>query len=639
MIDPVRLQTDSGDSTVKGLATVAMLKVNFDAGRDHIAMFEPFVRDAVATHSSDDMDAKQMIESVHERHGLKLPINTVRTLLLRIVRQGYLTRLGGRYFRTEKSISSDDVLRSRRKAEVRQRRLAVALMASAAERHVVIEKPEEALGLIMSFMESYHVKLAFDEAPDFDGTHRDDTSKSSEHVATALFLRDTIIAEGEFSDVIQEMLEGFVLQNTLLLKDIASAGRQFDGLEVILDSQILFGAVGCRGSTTKTATRELLNLLKQTGATVSAFESTLKEMKSILNVYEEKLGTAKGRESLYPGDLTRHFLAERASPADIRERGALLELELQSLGVNIREIPPREPKWTLDEVALAELLADKSGRTDEPRVVHDVDCLAGALMRRKGRTSDSLDSARAIFVTDSGMTVKNATRWYRSQGGKGFPPIIHELSLSNYAWLKRPESAANLKIHEMVALCTAALRPSRQSWERFVDHLRDLEESGQLSSDEVAAVVASELTQNMLAEGGIDEESDAESLTEVVERVKADVRKEADERRAEVEELRGQVGARARSVANFLSTTAAAVLALSLIVGTAIGLLQAATGESPSLLALVLALGPVALFGLFSLLWGFHLQRWRGKAEIWLTAKLEGWMLHGRFCPPPDAEA
>jgi hypothetical protein len=278
-------------------------------------------------------------------------------------------------------------------------------------------------------------------------------------------------------------------------------------------------------------------------------------------------------------------------------------------------------------------------------VVHDVDCLAGVLTRRKGRTSDSLDSARAIFVTDSGMTVKNSTRWYRAEGGKGFPPIIHELSLSNYAWLKRPESAANLKIHEMVALCTAALRPSRQSWERFVDHLRDLEESGQLSSDEVAAVVASELTQNMLAEGGIDEESDAESLTEVVERVKADVRKEAEaanriaeERRAEAEALRDQMGARARSVARFVSTTIAAVLALSLMSGTLIGLLQAVTGSPPSPLAVVLALGPVALFGLFSLLWGFHLQKWRGKAEDWLTTKLEGWMLHGRFCPPPNPE-
>jgi hypothetical protein len=342
-----------------------MLKVNFDAGRDHIAMFEPFVRDAVATHSSDDMDAKQMIELVRDRHGLKLPINTVRTLLLRIVRQGYLTREGGRYFRTGKSISSDDVLRSRRKAEERQRRLAVALMASAAERDVEIEKPEDALGLILSFMESYHVKLAFDEAPDFDGTHRERTSTSGEHVVTALFLREAIIAEGEFSDVIQEMLEGFVLQNTLLLKDIGSAGRQFDGLEVVLDSQILFGAVGCRGLTTKTATRELLNLLRQTGATVSAFQATLQEMKSILNVYEEKLGTARGRESLYPGDLTRHFLAERASPADIRELGALLELELQALGVNIRELPPRDPSWTLDEGALAELLADKSGRSDD----------------------------------------------------------------------------------------------------------------------------------------------------------------------------------------------------------------------------------------------------------------------------------
>ncbi|HEU4461786.1 MAG TPA: hypothetical protein VFR75_04250 [Solirubrobacterales bacterium] len=642
-----QLDIDFGDSAVRGLATVAMLKVNFDAGRDHIAMFEPFVRDAVASFPNNDMDRKQLIGSVLDRHGLALPENTMRTLLGRLVRKKYLRKEGGRYFRTDQVLESEDVLQSRRKAEERQGRLADELIARAAKRGVKIETRKDALSLIVSFMEAYHVRLAFDEPPDFDGTHQEDTSRSTQHVVTALFLRDVVSSQGELSEVVQEMLEGFVLQNTLLLKDIAHASRQFQDLEVILDSQILFGALGVRGPMTETAPLELLELLRQTGATVSAFEPTLREMKRILMVYEGKIGTSKGRESLYPGDLTRHFLEGRYTPSDVKQCAALLEANLKASGITLRSLPDRVPRWTMNEKVLARALADESGRDDEPRVVHDIDCVAGVLTYRQGATNDQLDTSGAIFVTDSGMTVSRIQNWYKSEGGKGFPPIIHELSLSNYAWLKRPASAAKLKVHELVALCSAALRPSRKAWQHFVNHLRSLEESGQLSSDEVAAVVASELTQNVLAETGIDEESDAESLSEVIERVKADYKRKADaavsaanraaeDSDREAQELRIQIGARAASLARVLCLSVTALLTLSLVVGTAISLIAAATGEAPSGIAVLLAVGPLAIFGLLGVLSGFQLKGWRGDSEARLARKLETWMLHGRFCPPPS---
>lgn len=646
MSNVAQLDPGASNSAVRGLATVAMLKANFDDRRDPISMFEPFVRDAVATCSSEAMDLAQIQTEVISRHELTLPVNTMRTLLQRLVKRGYLRRDGGRYFRTDKALSSEDVLENRRRAEKRQRRLADALIASAAERGVKVESTEDALALVMSFMESYHVKLAFDEPPQVDDSLLEDPSSSPPHVATAIFLREAIVEGGELSDILQEMLEGFVLQNTLLLKDIAEAGRQFKDLQVIADSQILFGALGLRGPAMETATLEFLELLKKTGATLSAFEPTIKEMRQILIMYEEKLSTPEGRESLHPTDLTQHFFAEHFTPADVRQRASLIELRLSSLGINVRELPERAPEWTLDERSLARALADESGREDAPRVVHDVDCVAGVLTYRKGRTTESLDSATAIFVTNSGMTVGRTRHWYREQGGLGFPPIIHWLSLSNYAWLKRPASAAKLKVHELVALCTAALRPSRASWERFVKHLRDLERTGELSSDEVAAVVASGLTQNVLAEEGIDEESDAASISEVVERLKATYRQEADaanavaeETAAEVRDLRIRFSERAASLAHWISLFATGLVALSLIVGTAFSVIVAATGETPPTLALVLATAPLAVLGLLSILSGFHLKAWRRDAEAWIAEKLEGWMLHGRFCPDEADDA
>jgi hypothetical protein len=635
-------ETDESGTAVKGLATVAMLKANFDQGRDHLAMFEPFIRDAVATFPARDMSARDIRAAVDSRHGLKLPETATRSLLQRIVRHGFLNREGGRYFLTDKVLSSEDVLAARHVAEARQRKLALALVNSASERGIELGSPEDALAHIMSFMEAYHVRLAFDEPPDLGGVNDATKTISPQRVATALFLRDEVVEQGEFSEVVQEILEGFVLQNALLLRDISQASRQFNDVEAILDSQLLFGAVGLRGSAVETATKELLELLRQTGATISAFEPTIEEMRRVLAVYQERIGTEKGRDALYGSDLTRHLLDEAATPADVKQHSALLESNLHSMGIRILALPKRVEKWTLDEADLARALASKeSGREDEPRVVHDIDCVASVLTLRQGKEARSLDSCRAIFVTNSGMTVRTVRHWYKRQGGGGTPPIIHELSLSNYAWLKQPASGAKLKLHELVALCVAALRPSREVWKHFVRHLRKLEFTGEISSDEAAAVVASDFTEEALLEVGIDEDSDAGSLSEVVGRVKRKYKAEADEAVAlanqariaqsdELTKVHQQVNERAESVAKFIIRVIFGAMALACVIGAVLSAIDALSGEAPSLLAGMLTVVPFVVLGALSALSGFHLRGAARKSETWLTARMAEWMLHGR---------
>lgn len=128
------------------------------------------------------------------------------------------------------------------------------------------------------------------------------------------------------------------------------------------------------------------------------------------------------------------------------------------------------------------------------------------------------------------------------------PPIIHVALLSNLAWLKRPAAAPNLKIHELVALCSAAVRPSSALWQAFTRHLRSLETLGTLNSDQAAAIVASELTESLLLdlqeELPDEDDVDASTLHEVVERVREDFESKARAQAlAEIETIRTQAGA------------------------------------------------------------------------------------------------
>jgi predicted transcriptional regulator len=305
----------------RGLATVALLKMNFDAGRDHLAMFEPFINDALAHLDGDGFQASDISAAVLRRNQLALPLNTVQTLLGRVVKKGNLRRDAGRYFFTDAKPVAPDLQKNRERVEARQRRLAAALQAFCVARNVRVSSTEDALALVLRFLEQHHVALALDrpvaEQASFVPDSEDDpeTDRDRTTIATAAFLQETILTGGELADVLQEMLAGFVLQNALLLKDISTAARRFNNLRVFFDSGLLFAALGLHGPAMEVATKELIGLLGDTGASANVFEPTIREMDQILALYEERLGTHQGRQSLRPTDLTRYLLTNHFSPA------------------------------------------------------------------------------------------------------------------------------------------------------------------------------------------------------------------------------------------------------------------------------------------------------------------------------------
>lgn len=623
-------------SATKGLATVALLKVNFDAGRDHIGMFEPFILDAASGFAADGFVVEDLQKRLIERSQLSIPANTLRTLIHRSVKRGFVRREGGRYFLTEKPIEVGDLVSGRRSVEERQRRLADSLCEFARERRLALATTEDALSAILAFLEEHHVSLALDERPKTIGLADEDGKDASRRTAVvAAFLQKELASEGEGVRIVQEMLEGFVLQNALLLKDISTASRRFTNLEVFLDTGVLLGALGFRGEATEIATKEALSLLRESGARLSVFEPTIREIRSILSVYEEKLATSEGRLSLHPTDVTRFFLTKHYSPSEVRTQSALVQRNLIAMGLNVRDLPKHRQEYTLDEVNLAKRLADRVGGERDPRVLHDVDCIAGVLTLRGGRTCESFDDARAVFATASAMTVENSRDWYQGQGGRGVPPIIHHLNLSNLAWLKRPASASRLKLHELVALCAAALRPSRNTWNAFLKHLKKLQETGELSSDEVTAIVASELTDRVLADA-VDDEVDATTLSEVVERVKAGYREKADAEVAAAREeaqssekralaVRMNVERRARGLAWLACWVVTGALAAVFFAGLVATVISMRSGKTPGLMGSALA-SALGIAGFLSVLLGFNLKGWRQSREERLTQRLKGWL-------------
>jgi hypothetical protein len=157
----------------------------------------------------------------------------------------------------------------------------------------------------------------------------------------------------------------------------------------------------------------------------------------------------------------------------------------------------------------------------------------------------------------------------------------------------------------------------------------------------VTAIVASDLTEHVLVEVDPNEESDASSLGEVVERVKATYKEDADERervahaaasanKADADRLLERAALNSRGIATALSWFIAGLLIASLVTGSVLTVVTATGSEPTSAWVIGLAVVPLAVIGLFGAVWGFTVTGWRSRLEDAIYAPVLRWMTGGR---------
>jgi hypothetical protein len=567
--------------------------------------------------------------------------------LTRAKRKGLVRRDGGQYFRVPSALTDPRLPHSRAAVDREHTAIATALRQYAAERKRDIQSDEDALALLLAFLEENQIAFLLDDPGTFELV-APAILPQRDAIIVARFITERCLRDPNLASYLNRMLEGFVLQNALLLRDIGSVSAKFQELTVFFDSRFMFAALGLTGEAQQQAALESISLLRATQVRLGILGCTIDEIKRVLALYERKLASHDGIGSLFPGLLTTYFVSHRYTPADLKEATALLERNVRGLGITIWKMPKHDSRFTLDEVGLANRIAGAHD-VSENRVVHDVDSIAAVLTRRAGRESDSWDNARFAFVTTTGQLVTNAARWYKDEGGKGVPPAIHAFTLTNLAWLKKPVGAApKLKLHELVAMCAAALRPTKARWNTFLRHLRSLEQSGKITSDEAVAVVANDLTQGLLLDleerHPSDEEVEPESLSEIVDRVrqsdratftarlsevethaaadKAATVSAATEQLASAQAAAGHIEEKHRqltlhlraSIDRWSSWSSTGIIAVAFIVLLAVttwGLIKFTPESLWGKLLSWTALGLAAAFGIYRATWGGNLAQWR----------------------------
>ncbi len=620
----------------RGLATIAYLKTRFNEGVDHLAMFEPFVEAAIDGLASDEMEISDVGDWIKQNTGLTIPGEILKSLLRRSAKKDRLERHGGRYFRIGGPIAGgQNVQAVLQDMAAEQRRLGLGLRDFGKARGQEIPSADAALSALMRFLDANHIGIVLGQPLNRENNGLDADLQTTIAAFVAGVARER--STPEFA-ILNGIVQGLIVLNALLLRDIPTR-RNLDGLTAFLDSGLLLQALGLTGEKSRETIQEALRIVRESGARLRVFQNTLNEMARILRVHEERLGSPNRMRTLRQTPLTRHFLGIGASPADVRQEIALMQNNLERMGIRVHQLPRHQADYTEDDNTLAELLRDpdRPKGSDDDRVWHDVDAVAAVLTLRAGVSVSHVGRAKYAFVSDSGHTVRNVEKWCRETKQRGLAPMVHFRSLVGTAWVGRPTEAPDVPMAQLVAVCAGMLRPSEEVWSKFIGHLEQLVESGELTDDESIVILASELTQEKVSSGEFSDDTEAESFKEVIDRVRG-VREEKMQTRLEYESReRASLESGIRSFSTRLTKFVIGMLQALLFAGAAAGgWLSVSTewADTPSSLSTqVTAWIFVAMFLGLSLLPAlprrFDPRNALGRLETWLERRIRKFVAGG----------
>ncbi len=513
------------------LTTLAILLAHYDNAKDFLSNFEPFLVDLLkGWPAGEEARPKKLAKQLSEKYCLPdIPLNTVTELRDRARAKHFLVvDSASRCFPNPQTLADIAGLNAGRTEFLDHfEELAEAIVSYAWSVHNRAWTNEEAEAALERFIEDFSIELAMAmREGGMDGDHPTLSRSEALAVVHGFARRALEQDERKILTYLEEVVQASMLANLIYLQNLGGWRSDFGNLTVYLDTTVAFRVLGLTDEEVSEAAREMNGLLREFSVPVRVFDHTLVEMQGVLERVQRDLReNAKGRTNLDQLMLQRqevlvHSLRQGLGPADVQEIVVGLRERLAEHGIAIAATPEPTAKLSLDRRRLDEILL-QIGFKDEAQRMRDIQSLSAIQVLREGRPFAELGDARAIFVTSNDRLVKASKFWFLESGKESIvSQCTSETSFTTQLWLRKPQGAPDVARKFLIAESFAALNPTPELWERYLDRIAQRRDRREITEEQVKALVFSTEAKEGLVEvaHGDPERVDDEAIAEVLAR-------------------------------------------------------------------------------------------------------------------------
>ena len=202
---------------------------------------------------------------------------------------------------------------------------------------------------------------------------------------------------------------------------------------------------------------------------------------------------------------------------------------LTEAGIEVLPTSPYIDKYQIDEEVFEQVLDDGLSYWNPRARQYDISSVRSIFAIRGDKPAHDVERAGAVLVTSNTAFAKAAWEYgERYENARDVSSVITDFSLANMAWLKVPMGAVGVPTTQLLAISYAALQPSRQLLDRYMNEIDKLEARGEVSERSLevlrsSPIVYDELTRLTL---GDDAAITEETLPEIHDRITSEMKKE-----------------------------------------------------------------------------------------------------------------
>ena len=432
------------------------------------------------------------------------------------------------------------------------------------------------------------------------------------------------------------MVQGHMLANALLCPDLQNVPSTYRNVAFYFDTPLLIRRIGIEGEEKLDAIKELVDLVQKLGGNVYAFSHSIDELRNVLITASEFVDKPNGR-----GGIVIEARRRGTTKSDLLLLEGQIVDKLKDVGIQIKNTPQYEENFQIDETAFEQALQDEVQYLGSHAKAYDINSVRSIYVFRGNISPISVEKSRAILVTSNSGFARSAWNYGREHGSsREVSSVITDFSLANMAWLKAPMGAPSIPRSEILAFSYAALQPSSQLLDKYLAEIEKLKQQGEITERGHQLLRSSPLVYDELMHLTLGDAAALthETITEILERVSGEIKKEETERldaekeahqqtqdelnslRDNKEKIQERLYWRCRRKANVFTRVLTGFIVLLIVFGFAAGF--GVTSQN-SLLGLVLIAGSVitSLLTIGNLLFGSTVKSLHQRVHNWLLTR------------------
>ena len=520
------------------LTSLAILRVQVNHNGDYLTYLEPFILQVLADCGASVVTTNYVTDSLERRFGITIPDRPVELVLRRFARQKILTR-GNNEFRITGAIPDPQLTSKQADAQRHIRSVITGIQRFSSHSVHPMEDEEEIVEAVCAFLSEFDVSClrsylrgtAIPEAVD---------ASSTDKTLVSNYVQSIHLNEPERFNSFLVLVQGHMLANALVCTDLENTPKSFSGVTFYLDTPLLIRRLGLEGETKREAAAELIALLRNLGGSVAAFSHSREELGNVIQGAATYLESTEGR-----GAIIQEARRAGTTRSDLILLAETADEKLAEAHIAVLSTPGYTQRIQIDEAAFEQVLIDEVSYFNPRAKEYDVNSVRSIYVQRNKKHVPSLEKSHAVFVTSNSAFAKAA--W---QYGQQYAPsqaastVITDFTLANLAWLKAPMGGPAVPTTQLMSFCYAALQPSRELLGKYLNEIEKLEEQETFPERDLQLLRSSPLVSNELMNltMGDDELLTEETVTEILERVTGEIKREETDRadQLEIERLNAQ---------------------------------------------------------------------------------------------------